>query len=92
MEIMPGPDFPTGGIVEGKKQIKEAFETGKGKIVVKSKYEYVKEKGKEQIIITEIPYEVNKAILTKKINDIRNQALNNIQNANPTQTVFVDSL
>ena len=71
MEIMPGPDFPTGGIVEGKKQIKEAFETGKGKIVVKSKYEYVKEKGKEQIIITEIPYEVNKAILTKKINDIR---------------------
>lgn len=71
MSIMPGPDFPTGGIIEGAKQIKEAYETGKGKIIVKSKYDIVKEKGKESIIITEIPYEVNKASLVKKMNDIR---------------------
>ena len=71
MEIMKGPDFPTGGVIEGVKQIKEAYETGKGKIVVKSKYEIVKEKGKTSIVITEIPYEVNKASLVKKMNDIR---------------------
>ncbi len=71
MEIMPAPDFPTGGVIEGAKQIREAYETGKGKIVVKSKYEIVKEKGKTNIVITEIPYEVNKAALVKKMNDIR---------------------
>lgn len=71
MSVMPGPDFPTGGVIEGAKQIREAYETGKGKIIVKSKYEIVKEKGKESIIITEIPYEVNKAMLVKKMNDIR---------------------
>ena len=71
MTVIKGPDFPTGGIACGKKQMREAFETGKGKIIVKCKYEVVKEKGKEQIIITEIPYEVNKAMLVKKMNDIR---------------------
>ena len=71
MSVMPGPDFPTGGVIEGAKQIKEAYETGKGKIIVKSKYEVIKEKGKYQIVITEIPYEVNKALLVKKMNDIR---------------------
>ena len=71
MEIVQGPDFPTGGIVEGKSGIREAFETGKGKIVIKSKYTINNEKGKNQIIITEIPYEVNKAALVKRINDIR---------------------
>ena len=71
LEVMPGPDFPTGGVIEGAKEIKAAYETGKGKIIVKSKYEIVKNKGKEQIIITEIPYEVNKALLVKKMNDIR---------------------
>ena len=71
LEIVQGPDFPTGGIVEGKDEIRKAMETGKGKIVVKSKYQLVNEKGKNQIIITEIPYEVNKALLVKKINDIR---------------------
>ena len=69
--VMPGPDFPTGGVIEGTKEIKEAYETGKGKIIVKSKYEIVKEKSKTQIVITEIPYEVNKASLVKKMNDIR---------------------
>ena len=67
LSVMPGPDFPTGGVIEGAKQIKEAYETGKGKIIVKSKYHIEK----NQIIITEIPYEVNKAALVKKMNDIR---------------------
>ena len=71
LEVVQGPDFPTGGVVEGKAGIREAFETGKGKIVIKSKYTINNEKGKNQIIITEIPYEVNKAALVKRINDIR---------------------
>ena len=71
LSVMPGPDFPTGGTIEGKDAIKDAYQTGKGKIVVKSKYEIVKEKGKTSIVITEIPYEVNKAMLVKKMNDIR---------------------
>lgn len=71
MEVLPGPDFPTGAVIEGKEQIKKAYETGKGKIVVKSKYDIIKEKGKTNIVITEIPYEVNKANLVKKMNDIR---------------------
>lgn len=69
--IVKGPDFPTGGTIEGKKNIEEAYRTGKGKINVKCKYEIIKEKGVHQILITEIPYEVNKANLVKKINDIR---------------------
>ncbi len=71
MEVMPGPDFPTGGVIEGSREIKNAYETGKGKIIVKSKYSVEKVKGKQMIIITEIPYEVNKASLVKKMNDIR---------------------
>ena len=71
LEVMPGPDFPTGGVIEGAKEIKNAYEKGKGKIVVKSKFEIQKEKGKTNIVITEIPYEVNKAMLVKKMNDIR---------------------
>ncbi|MBO6145182.1 MAG: DNA topoisomerase IV subunit A [Bacilli bacterium] len=70
-EIVKGPDFPTGAIVEGKKEIEEAYKTGKGKINVKCKYEIIKEKSTHQIVITEIPFEVNKANLVKKINDIR---------------------
>ena len=69
--IIKGPDFPTGAIIEGKKQIEESYRTGKGKINIKCKYEILKEKNNNQIIITEIPYEVNKANLVKKINDIR---------------------
>lgn len=71
MECIQGPDFPTGAIVEGKKGIEEAFRTGRGKIIVRSKSEFVKTKGNNQIIIHDIPYEVNKALLVKKINDIR---------------------
>ena len=71
LEIVKGPDFPTGGTVEGKDELRKAYECGKGKVVVKSKYHFNNEKGKNQIIITEIPYEVNKAALVKKMNDIR---------------------
>ena len=62
LSIVKGPDFPTGGIVEGKNGIIDAFTNGRGKVIVRSKVEFHKEKGKEQIIITEIPFEVNKAI------------------------------
>lgn len=71
LEIVKGPDFPTGGIVEGKDGIIEAFTTGRGRIIVRSKYEFQKNKGKEQIIITEIPFEVNKALMVQKMDAIR---------------------
>lgn len=71
LEIVKGPDFPTGAIVEGKKGIIDAFTTGRGKVIVKSKIEFTEAKGKNQILVTEIPYEVNKALLIKKIDEIR---------------------
>lgn len=71
MKIIQGPDFPTGGIVQGIDGIKEAFETGHGKIIVKSKAEIVTTSAQHQIVITEIPYEVNKAMVVKKMNDMR---------------------
>ena len=72
MEFLPGPDFPTGAIIQGSDEIKKAYETGKGRVVVRSKTEIEKLKGgKEQIVITEIPYEINKANLVKKIDDVR---------------------
>ncbi|MBR3199379.1 MAG: DNA topoisomerase IV subunit A [Bacilli bacterium] len=71
LDIVKGPDFPTGGVAEGIEGIKEAFKTGKGKVNVRCKYEIVGTKNKRQIIISEIPYEVNKATLVKKIDDIR---------------------
>lgn len=70
-EIIKGPDFPTGAIVEGINGIKEAFKTGRGRLIVTSKYTFEKNKGKEQIVITEIPFDVNKQLLVKKIDDIR---------------------
>ena len=71
LEIVKGPDFPTGGIACGIDGIRNAFKTGKGKIIVKSRYEIVKEKGKEKIVVSEIPYDVNKAELVNKIEAIR---------------------
>ena len=71
LEIVKGPDFPTGAIVEGKKGIIEAFTNGRGKVMVKAKTEFVKEKGKNEILVTEIPFDVNKAALVKKIDEIR---------------------
>lgn len=71
LEYIPGPDFPTGGIVQGSSGIKEAFETGQGKIVIRAKAEIQEEKTVRQIVITEIPYEVVKSELVKKMDDIR---------------------
>jgi len=67
LKIVKGPDFPTGAIVQGKEGIKEAFEKGKGRIIIKSKAEIVD----QQIIVSEIPYEVNKAVLVRKIDELR---------------------
>ncbi len=71
LEIVKGPDFPTGGIVSDKSSIYECFKTGRGKVIIRAKYSFNSEKGKEQIIISEIPFDVNKAMLVKKINEIR---------------------
>lgn len=72
MTVIKGPDFPTGGIIQGIDGIKKAYETGKGKIIIRSKAEIEKTRGgKEQIVITEIPYDVNKANLVKKIDEFR---------------------
>ena len=71
MKFVKGPDFPTGGIVEGYDGIRQAFETGKGRIIVKCRYTIEKDKSTPQIIISEIPFEVNKAQMVKKIDDIR---------------------
>lgn len=70
LEIIKGPDFPTGGIVEGKKEITECLTKGKGRVIVRSKYEIIEEKNRKQVVFHEIPFEVNKALLVKKISDI----------------------
>ena len=72
MTVIKGPDFPTGGIIQGVEGIKKAYETGKGKIVVRGKADVEDIRGgKQQIVITEIPYEVNKANLVKKMDEYR---------------------
>ncbi|WP_430609482.1 DNA topoisomerase IV subunit A [Enterococcus sp. DIV0876] len=72
MKYIPGPDFPTGGILQGKEEIKKAYETGRGKVILRSKTKIEDIKGgKQQIVINEIPYEVNKANLVKKMDEIR---------------------
>ncbi|MDR7078283.1 topoisomerase-4 subunit A [Neobacillus niacini] len=72
MTVIKGPDFPTGGIIQGIDGIKKAYETGKGKIIVRSKAEIEEVRGgKQQIVVTEIPYEINKANLVKKIDEFR---------------------
>ncbi|MGE7666434.1 DNA topoisomerase IV subunit A [Ureibacillus composti] len=72
MTVIKGPDFPTGGIIQGVEGIKKAYETGRGKIVVRAKAEVEQIKGgKEQIVIHELPFEVNKAQLVKKIDEQR---------------------
>ena len=70
MEFIKGPDFPTGAIVEGKEGIINAFKHGKGKVIVRSKTEIIEEKNMNKIVISEIPYEVNKAELVRKIDEI----------------------
>lgn len=72
MQFIQGPDFPTGGIMQGRDGIRQAYETGRGKTVLRAKTTIEPLRGgKQQIVITEIPYEVNKALLVKKIDELR---------------------
>ncbi|WP_036824075.1 DNA topoisomerase IV subunit A [Pontibacillus yanchengensis] len=72
MSVMKGPDFPTGGIIQGIDGIKQAYETGKGKVIVRGRAEIEALRGnREQIVIDEIPYDVNKATLVKKMDELR---------------------
>jgi topoisomerase-4 subunit A len=72
MKHVKGPDFPTGGIVQGKKGLESAYKTGRGRVVIRAKADIEKMRGgREQIVITEIPYDVNKATLVSKMHDIR---------------------
>ncbi|MEK4254000.1 MULTISPECIES: DNA gyrase subunit A [unclassified Ureibacillus] len=82
MEIIPGPDFPTGGIILGRSGIRRAYETGRGTIVVRAKVEIeTSSTGKETIIVTEIPYQVNKAKLIEKIAElVRDKKIEGISN------------
>ncbi|WP_349535382.1 DNA gyrase subunit A [Leuconostoc citreum] len=71
MDVLPGPDFPTGGIVMGKSGIRRAYETGRGRVTVRAKVDIEQTKtGKEQIIVTELPYAVNKARLIERISEL----------------------
>src|SRR5690625_1100219 len=71
MSVIKGPDFPTGGIIQGVDGIKSAYETGKGKIIVRGKASIQKIRGsREQIVIDEIPYDVNKAAMVRKIDEL----------------------
>ncbi|HDZ8670374.1 TPA: DNA topoisomerase IV subunit A [Staphylococcus aureus] len=72
MKYIKGPDFPTGGIIQGIDGIKKAYESGKGRIIVRSKVEEeTLRNGRKQLFITEIPYEVNKSSLVKRIDELR---------------------
>ena len=73
MEIVKGPDFPTGGIVQGIEGLKSAYSTGRGKVMIKAKTEIVPFKSDSRIIITEIPYEVNKSDLLRKMSEVIEQ-------------------
>ena len=82
MEVLPGPDFPTGGIIMGRKGIRDAYETGKGSLTIRSKCRIEEGKnGKHSIVVSEIPYQVNRTNLLKKIADlIRDKKLPEISN------------
>ncbi len=73
MEHIKAPDFPTGGIIYGYNGVKDAFETGRGRIVIRAKAEIEQEANHENIVVTEIPYNVNKALLVKYISDLINE-------------------
>ncbi|MCL2809049.1 MAG: DNA topoisomerase (ATP-hydrolyzing) subunit A [Treponema sp.] len=84
MRLVQGPDFPTGGVIFGRRGIKEAYRTGRGKLLVRGKFNIETTKqGKEKIIFTEIPYNVNKALLLEKIGQLmRDKVIDGISNAN----------
>ena len=82
MKVLPGPDFPTGGIIMGRKGIRDAYETGKGSLTIRSKFRIEEGKnGKHSIVVSEIPYQVNRTNLLKKIADlIRDKKLPEVSN------------
>lgn len=84
MHFVQGPDFPTGGVIFGRRGIREAFKTGRGKVLIRGKFNVETSKqGKEKIIFTEIPYNVNKAMLLEKIGHLmRDKVIDGIANAN----------
>ncbi|MBQ7613032.1 MAG: DNA topoisomerase (ATP-hydrolyzing) subunit A [Spirochaetaceae bacterium] len=79
-----GPDFPTGGIIYGTKGIKQAYKTGRGKLIIRSRFKIeVDKKGKESIVFTEVPYQVNTTMLVMKIGELaRNKEIDGISNVN----------
>jgi len=84
MRFVQGPDFPTGGVIFGRRGIREAYKTGRGKLLVREKFNVETTKsGKEKIVFTEIPYNVNKAELLEKIGQLmRDKLIDGIANAN----------
>ena len=84
MKLVEGPDFPTGGVIFGRNGIKDAYKTGRGKLLVRGKFNIETTKqGKEKIVFTEIPYNVNKALLLEKIGQLmRDKVIDGISNAN----------
>jgi len=84
MKFIQGPDFPTGGVIFGRNGIKDAYKTGRGKLLVRGKFNIETTKqGKEKIVFTEIPYNVNKAMLLEKIGQLmRDKVIDGIANAN----------
>ena len=82
MQYIPGPDFPTAALINGRRGIEEAYKTGRGKVYVRAKASVeTTEKGREQIIVTEIPYQVNKAKLVEKIAElVRDKKIEGISN------------
>jgi len=84
MKLVQGPDFPTGGLIFGRQGIRDAYKTGRGKLLVRGKFNVETTKqGKEKIIFTEIPYNVNKALLLEKIGQLmRDKVIDGISNAN----------
>lgn len=95
MECMPGPDFPTGGIIMGRSGIRAAYATGKGKITVRAKTEIVESKnGRFKIIVTELPYQVNKARLIEHIADLvkdkKMEGISNIEDHSDRQGMHIE--
>ena len=89
MQYVKGPDFPTGGIIQGRQGIKDAFETGRGRIVIRSKTEIeVSDSGRETIVVTEIPYMVNKREMIEKIAElVENKKIDGIAYINDETTM-----
>ena len=89
MQYVKGPDFPTGGIIQGRQGIKDAFETGRGRIVIRSKTDIeVSESGRETIVVTEIPYMVNKREMIEKITElVENKKIEGISYINDETTM-----